>query len=380
MRILHVDHSSIVGGAERSILELARSQRLAGHDAIVAVGRAGAFTELLSEARIPVVRLGWSRRYAGAAADSKRTDAIAAVAAGLFAAIQLRQAIRRYKPDVVHAHTRKAQLVTTLACLGSDVPVLFHLRDDVPARSILRNAVGRAVRRADHAVALSVWLAEHYRARRMVPRSGQIDIVPSGVDATALRGLPTPWLDGKPIAVVGFVGQLAAWKAPHLLVEAAERLSDLPNVRYTIIGGAWFQASEGSYEQWLRQRVAASTARSRIEMPGTLSPLEAFRSIDILVHTSVEPEPFGRVIVEAMASRRPVVAFRYGAPGELLDATTGVLVDPRDGDALAAGIRIVLADRAAARARADAAADISRKFAPETVAAIMDLAYARIHP
>ena len=327
MRILHVDHSPVYGGAERSILELARSQRASGTDARVAVGRTGPFGNALADARVPAMNMGWPGRFVSAPADAGPIGLAIGAVGGIVAVARLRRVIRTFRPDVLQAHTRKAQLVATAACIRSGVPVVWHLRDDVPRRRILRSALRLAVRRADHAVALSAWLSDHYRRSDMLPRSGVIDIVPSGVDPTEFQGMSTPWLDGAREPVIGYVGRLADWKAPHLLIDAAERLSDMPAVRFAIIGGIWFPAAEGPYARWLVERLTESPARGRITMPGTLSPVEAFNAIDVLVHTSVQPEPFGRVIVEAMVARRPVVAFRHGGASEILDDTTGTLAE-----------------------------------------------------
>ena len=114
-------------------------------------------------------------------------------------------------------------------------------------------------------------------------------------------------------------------------------------------------------------------------MPGTLTPIEAFELIDVLVHTSVQPEPFGRVIVEAMIARRPVVAFRHGGPLEVLNDTTGTLANSMDGAGAGGrdserGRRPCAGSQSHGRRRIVAA----RTFFPEMVAAKMDRAYSKV--
>jgi glycosyltransferase involved in cell wall biosynthesis len=378
MRILHVDHSAVLGGAERSVLELARAQRARGDDVLVAVGRSGTFSSGLEDAGLPTRVLGWRRRYTEVSNEAPLTQFASGTAATIDAALKLRRAVREVRPAVVHAHTRKAQVVASLVQPGSGVPLVWHLRDDVPSRAALRRLLRLAIGRAAHAVALSAWLADHYRAEGLVPRSGRIDIVPSGIDPAPLSGLETPWLDGRRPPTVGFVGQLARWKAPHLIIDVAERLSDHPDVRFVIVGDVWFQGADHGYGQWLEERLAASPARDRIERLGTRSPAEAFAALDVLVHTSEEPEPFGRVIVEAMMAHRPVVAFRRGGPAEILDETTGVFADGDDAEALTATVRSVIEDRPAAQTRAAAAAQSAERFTPDRVAELMAQAYGHI--
>lgn len=377
MRVLHVDHSPLLGGAERSVLELARAQLALGHEVAVAVGRSGSFGDALRAAGIPFVSLGWSRRSVETSADAGWVALLLGLLGAIGATLRLRRQIRRWRPDVVQAHTRKAQLVATLATIGSGTQLVWHLRDDVPTRLVTRVLQRSAMRRVDHAVALSEWLTAHYIAERITPRSGAIDHVPSGVDGRPFAALPTPWLDGARDPVVGYVGQIATWKAPHLLVDAAEALTDHPEIRFVITGNVWFRSSD-TYGRDLERRVARSPARDRIARRSTVDPADAFGAIDILVHTSVVPEPFGRVIVEAMAAHRPVIAFRHGAPIELLGDDRGVFATSMDGPAIAEAIRAVVDDIPATRGRLRAATAAAAAYEPAAVARAMDRAYARM--
>lgn len=378
MRILHVDHSSVLGGAERSVLELAVAQRAGGHEVRVAVGRTGPFADALGRRDVDWQDLGWSERYLNAPQLSPSIELVAGLPDLARAAAGLRRAVRRWGPDIVQAHTRKSQLVASLALADVDVPLVWHLRDDLPTRPPIRALIALAMRRADHAVALSRWLANSYASRRALPRSGRIGVVPSGIDPAPLAGLDTPWLDGERDAVVGYVGQIARWKGPHLLIDAAESLVGQP-VSFRIIGGVWFPAAEGRYGRWLAARLADSPARDRIKwLPATDRPEQAFAEIDVLAHMSLAPEPFGRVLVEAMAARRPIVALSRGSAAELLDDSTAVFAERSDGPAVARAISAIIEDRPRARRQADDAAPIAARYEPMAIAALMDEEYARL--
>jgi glycosyltransferase involved in cell wall biosynthesis len=173
------------------------------------------------------------------------------------------------------------------------------------------------------------------------------------------------------------MGQFSRWKAPHLIIDLAESLSDHPQVRFAIVGGVWFKHSNDGYGQWLQERLENSPARDRIDLLTTRSPAQALASMDVLVHTSAEPEPFGRVIVEAMMAHRPVVAFRRGGPSEILDDETGVFAKGFDTDALGAAVRSVIDDRSAAQVRAAAAANAADRFTPARVVELMARAYTK---
>ena len=375
-RILHLDHSSVLGGAERSLIELARSQVELGHDVFVGVGRSGPFRDELRAAGIRTVDLRWHRRYVDATSRIGWLEAALGLPLTVVAAARLRRAIGRLRPDILHAHTRKAQLAGFLAVTASHVSVVWHLRDYPPPPGPLRAALRVAIGRAAHAVALSHWLGACYLDAGLIPRSGRIDRVQSGVDPSPFDGLTTPWLDGRRSPIVGYVGNVSRAKGAHLILDVAERLADRSDVTFAIVGDVWFPRSDDGYGAWLRDRIKRSPVGDRIVWLSTRQPRDAFAAIDVLVHPSVEPEPFGRVLVEAMIARRPIVAFRHGGPAEILDESTAELATPGDPDALAAAIRRTVDDPSASAARTIRAAAQASRYAPMRIAQTMDIAYA----
>ncbi len=378
LRIMHVDHATVLGGAERSILELAAAQVERGHTVTVAAGWHGPFTQAAVERGVEALSLRLPRNYVDAPARSNLRAGALAGWSLVTASRRISAAIRAVGPDIVHVHTRKAQLAT-LPLVRHSRPVLFHLRDPLPDHRILRLPMVLAVRRAAHAVALTSWVTEQYDRAGARPRSGTIRVVPSGVNQEHLVRLATPWLDGLAAPRIGFVGQVASWKGPHLMVELAELLGKRHDASFHLVGDVLFPAAERRYGDWLRQRLEASPARDLITWhPATATPEEAMDRIDILVHSSIAPEPFGRVLVEAMASRRPIVAFRRGSTTSLLNDQTAVLASTDRIEDLAAGVERLITDRMAARDMAVRAAEAARQFEPTHVADLMDAEYARI--
>ncbi|MDQ3938075.1 MAG: glycosyltransferase family 4 protein [Chloroflexota bacterium] len=346
-----------------------------GHRVVIAVGSVGVFSSTLARAGIDFRDLGWSERYVGISQAAPWGSVLAGLPDIARAARELRRLVRSLRPDVVQAHTRKAQLVASLALADIDIPLVWHLRDGLPARAPLRALIGHALRRADHAVALSQWLAQSYVESGAVPRSGRIGVVPSGVDGRRLAQLPTPWLSGERRPVIGYVGQIARWKGPHLLIEAAEHLDD-PELTFRLIGGVWFPGEE-AYGRSVRRRLQRSPAARRVEWrPTTEHPEHAFEQIDVLAHTSLAPEPFGRVLVEAMIARRPIIALNSGSASELLDEQTAVFADRPDGPAIAAAVSALINDRESARLLVERAAGRATRFSPSAVGALMDSEYA----
>jgi glycosyltransferase involved in cell wall biosynthesis len=161
-----------------------------------------------------------------------------------------------------------------------------------------------------------------------------------GCDLDALAGLsPTP----AGTLRVGLVATYARWKGQDVFIDAAgdAARAGLAGVRFYIVGGPVYTTA-GS--QWtdaeLRERIAACGLEGLcglVPFQSELAPV--YRALDVVVHASTRPEPFGRTIAEAMACGRAVVVALAGGAAELVtDGRDAVGVAPGDAAALAAAI------------------------------------------
>ena len=142
------------------------------------------------------------------------------------------------------------------------------------------------------------------------------------------------------------VGLLHPWKGQIVFLKAARRVFDrVPDARAVIVGGPPHGGQR--YADELKALAGDLGIADRVVFTGFRADVsEILKLMDILVHASISPEPFGRVIVEAMAMHRPVVASRAGGPLEIIeDGRNGFLVPPGDDEALAARIIDLLEDR-----------------------------------
>jgi glycosyltransferase involved in cell wall biosynthesis len=143
----------------------------------------------------------------------------------------------------------------------------------------------------------------------------------------------------------GMVGSLQPWKGQRVFLQAARLVLDrLPNARAIVIGGP--PADGHSYARELRTLAAELGIADRVLFTGFRPDVAQLLSgLDVVVHASVEPEPFGRVIAEAMAMERPVVASAAGGPLEIIeDGRSGFLVPPGDPGILAERVITLLGD------------------------------------
>jgi glycosyltransferase involved in cell wall biosynthesis len=274
--------------------------------------------------------------------------------------------LRREQPALVYlANGLTSQLDGVIAAAISGFPMLCHekgFRRVGPVERFMSRWV-------DVCVGMSEVVTRHYRGLGVRPRRFltiydgiNCDEFPAGGGDAVRRELGIP----ADTPLVGVVGHIQGWKGQLLAVEALARArARCPDLRCLIVGGVHRTGTD--YAAEIRRRVAALGLGAHVVFTGARRDIAAcMDAIDVVVHSSVTPEPFGRVLIEAMALGRALIAPGEGGPLEIIvDGETGLLVPPRDPDALADAIVQLIADpqrrRAmgrAARARVDAAFDI----------------------
>lgn len=336
--VLFVSHTGTMSGAELVLRDAV--QPWAGSTAFLFED--GALTDAL---RGQGLEIRLARRRTSLAALRRDASPLSALPVlGRLGALALEIARAARACDVVYANSQKAFLLSAFAarCVGR--PLVWHLHD------ILDSAhFGRAQRIAQvclaNLCATRVIVPSEAAARAFVQGGGRrslIRIVPNGLDldrdprpAAALRaelGLPAGPL-------VGVFSRIAPWKGQDVLIEALARL---PGLHCIVVGAPLF--GEDAYAAHLRDLVAKYRLSDRITFLGQRDDVpQLMQAVDVVVHPSVDPEPFGRTLVEAMRVGVPVVATDAGASAEILDGgAAGTLVPPRRPDRLAAALSELL--------------------------------------
>ena len=396
-RLLFLNPVGILGGAERVLLDVltgvrevwpeARPTLLCGGPGplLGAAERVGVRTRVLPMPAA-LARLGDSeyrgrsrvRRTAGLGGRLLRAGpALAGYAA------RWRAAVREERPDLIHSNAIKTHLLTwaALATLpaAARAPVVWSVHDFFGERPLARRALRRAGRGVAALAAVSEAVARDVRG--VVP-GGPVAVIPNAVDLA--RFSPGPGdggeLDraaGLPPAPagtlrVGLAATYARWKGQDVFLDAAalllRRRPDLP-VRFYVVGGPIYATAAQWSRAELEARAAAAGLTGRVGFVPFRDDVEAgFRALDVAVHASVRPEPFGLTIAEAMACGRPVVVSAAGGAAELFtDGVDAVGCPPGDAAALSAAVERLADDPglrddlgAAARRTAEARFDRGR--------------------
>lgn len=370
-RVVVVDHTGQLGGGEVALLRALTRLHGTRADVRAILLAPGPFLHRLREAGIPtaVVPL---------AADVNTTSRNALLRPGaLFRSLvstvslvpRLVRAIRGARAELVVANTLKAAIFVALAAPLAGRRWVWHLHDRL-APDYLPSILVRAMRMLAVIGPRAIVVNSRATLATLPARAQRkARIAYPGLDMSDAASATPP--AGEP--VVGIIGRMSPTKGQREFLRAAAQIaSDFPKARFRIIGGALF--GEDDYEAKMRALPLRLGIADRVEFTGWVDdPEEQLRALTVLVHASPVPEPFGQVIVEAMAAGVPVVATAAGGVLEILDpggtqsdvnqtvnvTRLGVLARPGAVRALAEAIRRALADPEATAQRAAAARSVA---------------------
>lgn len=342
-RLLLVDHTGELGGAEYILLDVARHYGPRCHVVLFADGP---LRERLEAAGIGVTVLQAEKGLLGVGRGGGALRALASAPAVARMAWRLARIARGF--DVLYPNSQKAAVVTMLVGRLVHRPVVWHLHDILSAEHFAAMQRKLVVRLANATVRGVIVNSEATRAAFVAcgGNPARVQVVLNGVDEAEFTGIE-PFdaeevrrsLGLAGVKLVGLFGRLTPWKGQHVLVEA---LAALPGVHALMVGEALF--GEDDYRERLRAQAARLGVADRVHWLGFRTDVpRLMRAVDVVVHTSTSPEPFGRVIVEGMLAKRPVLATDHGASRELLGAEDAMLGPPGDAAHLAAAITRTLA-------------------------------------
>lgn len=253
---------------------------------------------------------------------------------------RLRNLLTRLQPDLVHLNDIvPVSRAAILAASWLRRPIVCHVRALDPLTWFDR----WLTRRVDGFIYISQAVADQQRQAGASVRRSQV--VPNGVNlddfSLALRPGSLRQELGIPhdAFVVGSVGRLVTWKGHQVALTAfADLAQHCPTAHLLIVGAP--DVAEPGLEHDLRQLAADLDLGERVTFAGQRDDMpQVLAALDILCHCAIEPEPFGRVVIEGMAARRPVIASAAGGVPEIIESgVNGLLTPPGDSAALAAAL------------------------------------------
>ena len=312
--VLYLSHEPECGGAEISLLELMGAIDRAKYRLVLVTSAEGTLAGRAREMDVPVHLVPWTST-AGALLRPGKVVAIA----------------NRESAALVHANTLRAGYQG----LRLRRPLVWHVRDMTypwPARLACRRAA-RVIANSK-ATAATLGVGEE---RMRVIYNGVAPVYFSGCDPTLRAKLD------RDTVILGVIGRLDPWKGHADLIEAMVQVD--PRARLRVVGDTAF-GRHGDHKAELEAKAATLGVADRVEFLGWRDDVpQILAALDLVVHPSCEPEPFGRSLAEAQASGVAIVATAAGGIPEVVeDNVTGLLVPPKDPAALANAINELVAD------------------------------------
>ena len=329
MKILFLDQSGKPGGAELCLIDIAKPYR---DSCLVGLFADGSFRNLLEQQQIPVEVL--TTQSIQVRKESSLVQGLASLGQLVPLITKVVQTARKY--ELIYANTQKALVVGALASFFSRRPLVYHLHDILSTEHFSSINRRLAITLANRFASLVIANSKATKAA-FIAAGGHSDItevVYNGFEPEkylAQESNPHQLRQQLGIDrqfVVGHFSRLSPWKGQHILLEALAYCPE--NVTAILVGDALF--GEQDYVEHLHHQVATLGLKKRVQFLGFRSDIVSLMSAcDLIAHTSTAPEPFGRVIVEAMLCGRSVVAAEAGGAIELVETgKTGWLVTPEN--------------------------------------------------
>lgn len=346
MRITFLNPAAQLGGAEIALLDMLASLRKAEPDwtlSLILASR-GPVADRARDLGVDVRLLEFPpaiSRVGDAAAGGPAGNSVgpislarALVAAAImlpFYVLRLRRAIGELKADIIHTNGFKMHVVGALAT-PRGTPLVWHVHDYVRSRPVMARLLRILRGRCSAVITNSLSVAEDVQTLLgphvyVKPILNGIDLqrfTPEGerLDLDRLAGMK-PDTD---LVRVGLLATMARWKGHDIFLRAFSLLKR-GVARGYVIGGPLYETVGSQYTvEELKAIRSQLGLDSTVGFTGFIDePEKALRALDIVVHASVSPEPFGLVIVEALATGRPVIVSDAGGAGEIRRLAKGVL-------------------------------------------------------
>ena len=336
LTILQVVPKLETGGVERTTLEIAEAIQVAGGRALVATS-GGKLEFRIARAGGQIFRMNVASKNPLTIWQNARL---------------LRRLIREEKVDVIHARSRAPAWSAFWAARATRTPFVttYHgtYNEDLP----FKRAYNAVMARGRPVIANSEFIHRHILERHSISPD-QVVTIPRGADINvfaeervgnerSIKLMETWGMIEDPRSIVLMPGRLTRWKGGESMIDAAAKLKEMRPADFCVV---FVGDDEGSgFAQTLEKRIDATGTGDVVRMVGSCQDMAAaYKLASVVVSASIEPEAFGRVVVEAQAMGRPVIATSHGGACETVaHGESGWLYPPGDATALATTIHQAL--------------------------------------
>jgi glycosyltransferase involved in cell wall biosynthesis len=334
VKVLFFDYSPVIGGAEQSLLAFLPLL----NEPLETVLLLSKDSRIISEARHLKIRYRTITIGPRLAGISRRKAVLNGLNPGLWLELARAQKefwdiCREEKPDIFYANTFKAAVFMGLCGKKMKPPVVWHIRDIVSGLpAVWLWLTGWRCR--PKVIAVSRAAAQQPALKFS---AAAVTVVHNGIDQekwvfASRQQKPEEVkarLGVKPgESLIGVFGQLSAWKGQEHSIKALAHLKKRGFLCKLLLAGDAIFAEQG-YPEHLKILAGALDVSNEVIFSGWLENTAPYMAAsDIIVHTPVKPEPFGRVLIEAMALGKPVVAIKNGGIPEIIDqGRSGLLLE-----------------------------------------------------
>ncbi len=326
-----INTPDIKGGGEISLLNLLKKLDKKIYNPIVACPSEGDMSLAIRDMNIDVEIVSMRRL---------RSLNLYSLVTGVLKLIRI---INAHKIDVIHANGSRCMIYGGIAGKIKRIPVIWHVRI-VEKDNLLDRILSML---ADRIIVISNSVRDRFN---WLKKKEKINVIYNGIDIDDFtRDINTDKIRkelsiAEAEIVIGTVGQLISMKGHKYLIEAAKIvLEKIKNVKFIITGSS---QGNNSYEMELKNMVKNYSLEDKIIFTGYQKDIKNIIAlIDIFVFSAFG-EGFGRVLIEAMALQKPIVAANSGGiPEIVVDGKTGLLVPEKDPQSIASAVIMLINEK-----------------------------------
>lgn len=390
MRIVHIITRLVLGGAQENTLITCRLLAQRGHEVTLitgpALGPEGGLFNWTQDAGYEVIVLDSMRRAILPGKD-------------ILTYLQLKSLLRKLQPDIIHTHSAKAGILGRWAGhalkgqlrSGPRKPYIVHTIHGLAFHDYQSRLLNRiyilaeqsAAQCTDAFITVANVMTEKSRAAG-IGRDKPYTTAYSAIDEDAFLQKPAEedikafrrkyGISDQAIVIIT-VARLAELKGHEYIIESAKRLA----ARYKDC--CWLFVGDGALTERIKKQIRMASLGYRIKLTGLLQPEQiplAIHASDILVHCSLR-EGLARVLPQAMLCAKPVVSFDIDGAKEVVNPSTGFLIEPQDIDGLVeACAKLIEAPSLRQRLGQNGQHSVIEKFAPETMVNTIEAVYQQL--